>query len=286
MNTAAMNGFPDDFVWGAATAAYQIEGATTEDGRGPSIWDTFARVPGAIVDGSNGDVADDHYHRYADGHRPAGRARPHGVPLLDRLVARAPDRQRRGQPGRPRLLPAHRRDLPRARRHPVRDALPLGPAAAARGRGRLARPRRPRSGSGTTPSPPSTRSPTSSAHWTTLNEPWCSSLLGYGAGVHAPGRTLGAESLHAAHHLLLGHGLAVQAAPRAAPRAVARHHGQPLLGAPGQRLRARPRGRAPRRRSAEPAVPRPAAARLRTPPTCSTTPARPPGSRNAPTTWR
>jgi beta-glucosidase len=58
--------FPTGFGWGFATSAYQVEGATTEDGRGRSVWDTFARVPGAIADGSNGDVADDHYHRFAE----------------------------------------------------------------------------------------------------------------------------------------------------------------------------------------------------------------------------
>ncbi len=58
--------FPADFAWGFAASAYQIEGATAEDGRGPSIWDTFARQPGAIADGSTGDVACDHYHRYPD----------------------------------------------------------------------------------------------------------------------------------------------------------------------------------------------------------------------------
>jgi beta-glucosidase len=58
--------FPQGFLWGTATAAYQIEGAVHEDGRGPSIWDTFAHTPGNIVDSSNGDVADDHYHRYKE----------------------------------------------------------------------------------------------------------------------------------------------------------------------------------------------------------------------------
>jgi beta-glucosidase len=58
--------FPDDFTWGFAASAYQIEGAATEDGRGPSIWDAFARQPGAIADGSTGDIACDHYHRYPD----------------------------------------------------------------------------------------------------------------------------------------------------------------------------------------------------------------------------
>ena len=70
--------FPADFVWGFATSAYQIEGAADEDGRGRSIWDTFARVPGAIADGTNGDVACDHYHRYAE-----------DVALLTRIGARA-----------------------------------------------------------------------------------------------------------------------------------------------------------------------------------------------------
>lgn len=59
-----MTRFPDHFILGAAAASYQIEGAATADGRGPSIWDTFARIPGAVTDGDTGDVACDHYHRY------------------------------------------------------------------------------------------------------------------------------------------------------------------------------------------------------------------------------
>jgi len=55
--------FPSDFLWGAATASYQIEGAAQEDGRGPSIWDVFSRIPGKVYRGDTGDVADDHYHR-------------------------------------------------------------------------------------------------------------------------------------------------------------------------------------------------------------------------------
>src|SRR5262249_14717805 len=58
--------FPPGFLWGTATSAYQIEGAVNEDGRGPSIWDTFAHTPGKIKDGTTGDVAIDHYHRYRD----------------------------------------------------------------------------------------------------------------------------------------------------------------------------------------------------------------------------
>src|SRR4051794_35100700 len=56
--------FPKDFLWGVATSAYQIEGAAAEDGRGPSVWDTFCRRPGAIANGHRGDVASDHYHRF------------------------------------------------------------------------------------------------------------------------------------------------------------------------------------------------------------------------------
>ena len=56
--------FPDGFLWGASTAAYQIEGAVREDGRGPSIWDTFSHLPGKILDGATGDIACDHYHRW------------------------------------------------------------------------------------------------------------------------------------------------------------------------------------------------------------------------------
>src|ERR1041385_5313670 len=62
----AVPGFPDDFVWGVSTAAYQIEGAAREDGRGASIWDTFSHTPGSVLNGDTGDVACDHYHRWRD----------------------------------------------------------------------------------------------------------------------------------------------------------------------------------------------------------------------------
>jgi beta-glucosidase len=58
--------FPKGFLWGSATASYQVEGAVNEDGRGPSIWDTFSRIPGKVVNNATGDVADDHYHRYKE----------------------------------------------------------------------------------------------------------------------------------------------------------------------------------------------------------------------------
>src|SRR5207244_2285579 len=66
MTTDLARGFPPGFLWGAATAAYQIEGAAAEDGKGPSIWDTFCRVPGAIATGETGDVSCDHYHRWRE----------------------------------------------------------------------------------------------------------------------------------------------------------------------------------------------------------------------------
>ena len=58
--------FPEGFIWGVATASYQIEGAVDEDGRGPSIWDTFSHVPGKVFNGDTGDIACDHYHRWQD----------------------------------------------------------------------------------------------------------------------------------------------------------------------------------------------------------------------------
>ena len=61
-----MTNFPKDFLWGAATSSYQIEGAANEDGRGASIWDTFCKTPGKVANGDTGDVANDHYHRYPE----------------------------------------------------------------------------------------------------------------------------------------------------------------------------------------------------------------------------
>ncbi|MCA1306989.1 family 1 glycosylhydrolase [Microbacterium esteraromaticum] len=201
--------FPDGFLFGAATAAYQIEGAAFEDGRTASIWDAFARVPGAVINAENGDVACDHYHRYADDValmkdlglqayrfstswsrvRPdAGPVNPKGVDFYSRLVDEllAAD-----------IVPwltLHHWDMPQALEErggwasrEVVDrfteyALTMHDALGDRVQ-----------------------------HWTTLNEPWCSSFLSYTAGVHAPGRTSIRDGLLASHHLLLAHGRAVQA---------------------------------------------------------------------------
>ncbi|WP_420121699.1 family 1 glycosylhydrolase, partial [Nakamurella sp.] len=62
--TSSPRSFPEGFLWGSATASYQIEGAVHEDGRGPSIWDTLSHTPGKVLNGDTGDVADDHYHRW------------------------------------------------------------------------------------------------------------------------------------------------------------------------------------------------------------------------------
>jgi len=204
--TPSSRRFPADFLWGAATASYQIEGAVREDGRGPSIWDTFAATPGKIQDGNTGDVADDHYHRTAEdialmqdlglnAYRfslawpriqptGAGRFNAKGLDFYSRLIDDLLEA------GIAPVVTMYHWDLPQALEDaggwPVRDtALRFGDYAAKvvdayRDRVRV---------------------------WTTLNEPWCTSYLGYSAGAHAPGRTEPAAALAAVHHLNLAHGL-------------------------------------------------------------------------------
>ena len=202
--------FPDGFDWGVATASYQIEGAVDEGGRGPSIWDTFAHTPGKTANGETGDVACDHYHRYHDDValmrelnvavyrfslawprlQPSGRGplKPAGVAFYDRLID-----ELLGAGVRPWVTLYHW-DLPQALEDeggwPERQTASLFADYAVAVHARFANRVR---------------------DWTTLNEPWCSAFLGYAAGHHAPGRTDGAAAVRAAHHLLLGHGLAVQA---------------------------------------------------------------------------
>ncbi|MFA1538702.1 GH1 family beta-glucosidase [Actinomadura monticuli] len=201
-------GFPQGFLWGAATAAYQIEGAAQEDGRAPSIWDTFSHTPGKVLDGDTGDVATDHYHRWPEdiatmaalgigAYRfsiswsrvlPDGTPNRKGLDFYSRLVD---ELLRHGIAPVATLyhwdLPQHLED---AGGWPERDTARRFADYAERV-GRVLGDR---------------------VHtWTTLNEPWCSAFLGYASGVHAPGRTDPAAALAAAHHLNLAHGLAVRA---------------------------------------------------------------------------
>lgn len=201
--------FPDGFVFGSATASYQIEGGVHEDGRGPSIWDTFSHTPGRVVNGDTGDVADDHYHRVeedldlmkslglhayrfsiawpriqATGRGPANQA---GLDfysnLVDGLIAR----------GITPVATLYHWDLPQA----LEDEGGWTNRATAEAFGEYARIVGEALGDRV-------------AVWTTLNEPWCSAYLGYASGAHAPGRTEPLASLQAAHHLNLAHGLAIQ----------------------------------------------------------------------------
>ncbi|TNY38011.1 GH1 family beta-glucosidase [Thermomonospora catenispora] len=201
--------FPPGFLWGAATAAYQIEGATREDGRGPSIWDAFTRRPGAIAGGDTGEVACDHYHRWRedialmaslglgvyrfsvswpriqpDGTGPAN---PRGLDFYDRLVDGLLEA------GITPYVTLYHWDLPQALEDAggwtARDTAHRFAEYAGLVHDRLA-----------------DRVDT----WTTINEPWVASFLGYGAGVHAPGRTDADAAFRAAHHLLLAHGLATR----------------------------------------------------------------------------
>ncbi|TDC38916.1 GH1 family beta-glucosidase [Micromonospora sp. KC213] len=202
--------FPENFVWGAATAAYQIEGAAHDDGRGPSIWDTFSRTPGKVFAGHTGDVACDHYHRYADDValmaelglrayrfsvswpriRPdgTGPVNPRGLDFYDRLTDALLER------GIDPIVTLYHWDLPQALQDrggwTNRDtAAHLADYAVA----------------------VYTRLGDRIRTWTTLNEPWCSAYLGYGSGLHAPGERDAGAAFAAVHHLLLGHGLAARA---------------------------------------------------------------------------
>jgi beta-glucosidase len=202
--------FPDGFVWGAATAAYQIEGAARDDGRGPSIWDTFSRTPGKVFAGHTGDVACDHYHRYVDdvalmAHlglasyrfsvswpriQPdgSGPANPRGLDFYDRLVDELCGRNI--EP----VVTLYHWDLPQSLEDrggwTARETAEFFAEYAATVHGRLGDRVR---------------------TWTTLNEPWCSAYLGYASGTHAPGRQDPAAAFAAVHHLLLAHGLGVDA---------------------------------------------------------------------------
>jgi beta-glucosidase len=202
--------FPDGFVWGSATASYQIEGAAQEDGRGPSIWDTFTRTPGRVFAGHTGDVACDHYHRYRDDVaimkdlgldayrfsiawprvRPdgTGPVNTRGLDFYDRLTDELLSQ------GIDPLITLYHWDLPQVlesrggwtNRETAYAFAEYAQIVHARLGDRV-------------------------RTWTTLNEPWCAAYLGYAAGVHAPGRQDPAAAFRAVHHLNLAHGLAAEA---------------------------------------------------------------------------
>ncbi|MEU0795132.1 GH1 family beta-glucosidase [Amycolatopsis sp. NPDC005961] len=206
--------FPTGFLWGAATASYQVEGAVAEGGRGPSVWDTFAARPGAVLDGASGEVACDHYHRFPediglladlglgayrfsvawprvmpDGRTPSSA----GLAFYDRLVDEL--LRRDVVP----VLTLYHWDLPQALEDaggwPARDTAYRFADYAAHVHDALG---------------------DRVEQWTTINEPFCAAFLGYGSGVHAPGVQDYDTALVAAHHLLLGHGLATRALTSAA----------------------------------------------------------------------
>jgi len=211
--------FPDGFVWGAATASYQIEGAVREDGRGPSIWDTFSRTPGRVHAGHTGDVACDHYHRYVedvalmaelglasyrfsiawpriqpDGTGPVN---VKGLDFYDRLTDELLGK------GIDPVATLYHWDLPQT----LEDLGGWASRSTAEAFAEYAQIVYAKLGDrvGT---------------WTTLNEPWCSAYLGYASGRHAPGRQEPGAAFAAVHHLLLGHGLAARALRSAGARTV------------------------------------------------------------------
>ena len=210
--------FPQGFVWGAGTAAYQIEGAAREDGRGPSVWDRFCELDGRVRNGDDGAVACDFYHRYRDDIAlmgelgidafrfsiswprviPAGTGAVNaaGLDFYDRLVDAL-----LGSGVTP-FVTLYHWDLPQpledAGGWPARatvDAFAAFAEAVAERLGDRVR------------------------HWITVNEPWVASWLGYGFGEHAPGRRSEGDALAAAHHLMLAHGRAVGILRELAPAA-------------------------------------------------------------------
>jgi beta-glucosidase len=211
--------FPADFVWGAATAAFQIEGSTTVDGRSDSIWDAFCRVDGAVANGDTGDPGAGHYNLMADDValmaslglgayrfsvawprvRPDGGAvNPQGMAFYDRLVDTLL------QHGITPWLTLYHWDLPQKLEE-------LGGWANRDTAHRFAE---------------YTATVTECladrvVHWTTLNEPWCAAFLGYAGGIHAPGRTDPEAATAAVHHLMLGHGLGLQVIRENVPEALA-----------------------------------------------------------------
>jgi beta-glucosidase len=202
--------FPTDFAWGAATSSYQIEGAVSEDGKGPSIWDTFTHQPGNVEDGSNGDVACDHYHGWAD---DVDLMASHGLNAYRFSVSWArvqPDG--RGAPNQ-KGLDFYRRLTDRLREKGIRPALTLNhwdiPQAIQDAGGWQSRDTVERFADYTRLVADALGDRVE--WWITHNEPWIIAALGYRLGIHAPGVRDTQAELRTAHHLLLSHGAAVEA---------------------------------------------------------------------------
>ncbi|MFJ8826652.1 GH1 family beta-glucosidase [Streptomyces sp. NPDC102467] len=202
--------FPEGFVFGAATASYQIEGAATEDGRGPSIWDTYSHTPGRTDGGDTGDVACDHYHRYPE---DVALLRDLGVDSYRFSIA-WPRIQPTGEgPTNQKGLDFYSRLVDELLEAGIEPAATLYhwdlPQALEDRGGWRVRETAERFGeyAGIVAEHLADRVP----RWITLNEPWCSAFLGYSVGRHAPGAKEGTGALAAAHHLLVGHGLAMKA---------------------------------------------------------------------------
>jgi beta-glucosidase len=202
--------FPEDFLWGVATASYQVEGAADADGRGPSIWDTFSRTPGAVLHGHTGDVSVDQYHRY-----------PEDIALMTELGVDA----YRFSIAWPRVQPEGRGSFNEGGFDYYKRLVDALHAAGLKATATLYHWDLPQSleDAGGWPARDTAerfaeysretfrRLGDHVDRWITLNEPWCSAVLGYGEGVHAPGRRDRSAAWAAGHHLLLAHGLAVAA---------------------------------------------------------------------------
>ncbi|MGM9489046.1 GH1 family beta-glucosidase [Ideonella sp. YS5] len=198
-----------DFVFGVGTSSYQIEGAAHEDGRLPSIWDSFCATPGKVARGENGEVACDHYHRWpqdldlleslgVDAYRfsiawprvmdEQGRPNSRGIDFYKRLLDGLAERGMRA------FVTLYHWDLPQwmedrggwLNRETAYRFADYADLMSRELRGRV-------------------------AAWATHNEPWCAAYLGYGNGHHAPGHNVTRWGTQAMHHLLLGHGLALPA---------------------------------------------------------------------------
>jgi len=217
MSSGELLNFPPDFRWGAATSAYQIEGAWDEDGKGPSIWDAFCRQPGRIRDGTSGEIATDHYHRWEEdvsimvelglqAYRfsiswprvmPTGKKQINaaGLDFYDRLVDRLLSQ------GIEPYITLYHWDLPLALQEqggwPARDTAFYFAEYA----GLVAK----QLGDRVT-------------CWITHNEPFVAAVIGYITGDHAPGIQDPVAGFQAVHHLLLAHGLAVEALRASASR--------------------------------------------------------------------